>query len=185
MNVDYDKWGKVLDGADAKEVHDKDGNVVGYIRDERRFVYEPDERPVTKKEVLDEISGWRNDDGSYGIDDVHIFVAYDDGTFFDSGSSGKRYREKFKKTGIIGASVSTGDYEMVWGGEKGKNGELIKWETWTAPDSGEKGKSNSYSGYKAVGKYYVRVKTTYNNLAPDGTYRTKKQTIRKSKVKRI
>lgn len=191
MNVDYDKWGKVIDYEQIIEMGD-DGipMVVGDIRDEVRYVMEPDERPITKKEIMDEISGWKNDDGTYGDEDVSIFIAYDDGTFFSNNTWGREgYRDKPKKTGVIGASIMTGDYEMVWGGERNrKTGQIEPYTTWVSPyDEGEGkvGRSNSYSGYKAVGKYRVRTKTTYNNKDERGLYRTKREIIRKSKVKRV
>ena len=192
MNVDWDKWGKPLQGADMKEiiVKDEDGRdlVIGYIEDRLRFVMEEDERKVTKKEVMDEISGWENDDGTYGDDDIHIFVAYDDGTFYESGTAGGKYREKLKKTGVIGATVSTPDYEMVWGGERNKFGEIVPYTTWVNPydsDAGKVGKSNTYSGYKVVGQYWVREKRTYNERFPDGRPRTRYEIIRKSKVRKV
>lgn len=187
MNVDFDKWGKPIDGLDAKEVKDKDGTVIGYIQDELRYTYAPEERPVTRAEVMRDISGWRNDDGSYGDDDVKIYVAYDDGTFFSSDAAGSRgYRDKLKKTGVIGASISTPDYEMVWGGEYHyKNGKktLVPWTTNGTDEVS--GKSNTYSGYTVTGKYWVREKTTYNERFPDGRPRKKVEVIRKSKVKKV
>ena len=185
MNVDFDKWGKPLDGLDAKEVRDKDGTIIGYTHDEMRFTSVPEERTVTRAEVMKDISNWRNDDGSYGDDDTKIFIAYEDGTFFDSDNAVKKgdYRDKLKKTGVIGASISTTDYEMVWGGEyRWKNGkkELVPWTTHDT--DGVSGKSNTYSGYKITGMYRVRVKTTYNEKFPNGRPRTRKQIIRKSKV---
>ena len=189
MNVDYDKWGTPLQGSNIKEIIEKDEDghdvVIGYIEDKLRFVMAEEERKVTKAEVMNEISGWKNDDGTYGDDDVKIFVAYDDGTFFSNDSRGvSYYREKLKKTGVIGASISTGDYEMVWGGEKDrKTGQFRPWKTWT--EDGESGKSNTYSGYKVVGQYWVREKRTYNEKFPNGRHRTKIEIIRKSKVRKV
>ena len=193
MNVDWDKWGKVLDWGDAIQIIEKgeDGidTIVGTIRDEIRYITQPDERTITRAEIMRDISGWQNDDGTYGDDDTTIFIAYDDGTFFDSNypmKSGK-YRDKLKKTGVIGASISTPDYEMVWGGERNRAGRIEPYKTGTPYDESEGigGKSNSYFGYKTVGKYRVRVKTTYNNKLPNGRYATKREVIRKSKVRKV
>ena len=191
MNVDWDKWGKVLDGANHVAVYDKDGNVIGYIRDDLRFTMIPEERTVTRAEVMKDISGWQNDDGSYGDEDTKIYIAYEDGTFFDSEYPIKRgdNRDKLKKTGVIGASVSTPDYEMVWGGEyKYKNGQkqLVPWTTHSTDEDGnDTGKSNTYSGYKITGEYRVRTKTTYNEKFPNGRPRTRIETIRQSKVRKV
>ena len=192
MNVDWDKWGEVLNpGVQITEMGE-DGIpvVVGRIYDETVFIYEPDEHPITKKDILDEIAAWKNDDGTYGIEDTSIFVAYDDGTFFSSdGSKMSGYRDKFKKSGIIGATVMTGDYEMVWGGERNrKTGQIEPYKTWVSPedeDNGKEGKSNSYSGYKAVSQYMRRIKKTYNNKLPNGRSVTKNEVIRKSKVRKV
>ena len=193
MNVDWDKWGKVLDWGDAIQIIEKgeDGidTIVGTIRDEIRYITQPDEHLITRAEIMRDISGWQNDDGTYGDDDTTIFIAYEDGTFFDSNypiKSGK-YRDKLKKTGVIGASISTPDYEMVWGGERNRAGRIEPYKTGTPYDESEGigGKSNSYFGYKTVGKYRVRVKTTYNNKLPNGRYTTKREVIRKSKVQKV
>ena len=174
--VPYDEWGQDIL---MQDVYDKDGNVIGHISDEMRWVSEPDVRPTTKKEVLSDIDGWRNDDGTYGDEDTAIYLAYKDGSFVDvSELNGKAY----KKSGIVGASISTGDYEMVWGGEM-HNGVLRPWKTWS-PD-GEGGASNSYSGYKTTGVWKERVKTTYNNPNGRGGYKVVHKTIRKSTIKGV
>ena len=189
MNVDWDKWGDVL-GASVpiREIKDKDGNVIGYERDEIRYITGEDEHPITRADIMREISGWKNDDGSYGDDDVHIFIAYDDGTFFANDMSGGDYREKLKKTGVIGATLMTPDYEMVWGGEKDRAGNIQPYKTWVTPydeSEGKEGHSNWYSGYKTVGEYRVRERVTYNHRFSDGRYGMKKEVIRKSKVRKV
>ena len=94
MGVPYDRWGQMI----SKEVRDEDGTVIGYIEDVERYVYEDYVEPVTKQAVLDDIDAWRNDDGTYGDNDVSINLAYKDGTFVDVNSlDGKTY----KKTGIV------------------------------------------------------------------------------------
>lgn len=172
--VPYDKWGPEKD----EDIYDSDGNHIGRVEDRTVFINEPDVRPVTKAEVLKDIDNWRNDDGTYGDEDTAIYLAYKDGTFVDASDlNGKAY----KKTGIVGASISTADYEMVWGGEM-KNGSLQMWETWS-PDGGS-GKHNSYSGYKTVGSYRERVETTYNNPNGKGGYTARRRVIRRSTVHR-
>ena len=174
MNVPYEEWGKMVD----KPIKDKDGNTIGYIEDRDVYVSEPDYRTVTKKDVLNDIDGWRNDDGTYGDEDTAIYFAYKDGTFVDADDlNGKKY----KTTGLVGVSISTADYEMVWGGEIGRDGKLHQWETWS--EDGESGRANSYSGYKAVAVYKERVKTTYNNPNGKGGYKAVRKVIRRSKQK--
>ena len=178
MNVPYDSWGKMID----KEVRDEDGTIIGYIEDFERLEYQDYVEPVTKKAVLADIDGWRNDDGTYGDNDVSINFAYKDGSFVSADElDGKAY----KKTGLVGVSISTGDYEMVWGGDiDKKTGKLRMWQTWS--EDGESGHTNSMAGAKAVGAYKVRIKTTqepYQTKSGDTRYRTVRKVLRKSKVK--
>ena len=180
MNVPFDEWGQMIN---HEEIIDKNGDRIGYIQDEYAYNYEPDIHPVTKKDVLSEIDAWRNDDGTYGDEDTAIYLAYKDGTFVDTDDlNGKAY----KKTGIVGASISTGDFEMVWGGEVGRDGEVHPWETWVSPsdmDAGERGHSNSYSGYKATSYYKKRTRVTFNTPNGRGGYKTVRETVRKSTTK--
>ena len=180
MNVPYDRWGKMI----SEDIRDDDGTIIGSIEDVERYVTEDYVEPTTKKAVLADIDAWRNDDGTYGDNDVAIYLAYNDGKFVDvKDLDGKAY----KKTGIVGASISTGDYEMVWGGEiNSKTGKLNMWKTWS--EDGESGHTNSISGARAVGSYKVRIKTTYepyyNKYHETTMYRQVKETIRKSEVKK-
>ena len=175
-NVPYDKWGPEKD---REQIRDENGDLIGVIHDEIRYVQEEDIRPVTLKDVLADIDAYRQDDGTYGDDDISISLAYEDGTFVDVNAlNGKRY----KKKGIVGAHIGTPDYEMVYGGEM-RNGSLRPWQTWS--EDGESGHSNSYSGYKATGAYRVRIRTTFNNLDDRGRYRTKHEIIRRSAVKAL
>ena len=49
MNVAWDKWGDVLGSTvPPKEVRDKDGNVIGYVRDELYYTSVEEERTVTR-----------------------------------------------------------------------------------------------------------------------------------------
>lgn len=176
MNVPYDSWGKEIS---MQEIRDKNGNVIGHIEDSNVFVQEPEVRPVTKREVLQDIDNWRMDDGSYGDEDTKIYLAYDNGDVIDASDLGGA---KYKKKGLIGASISTADYEMVWGDEIHR-GQRVPIQTWS--ESGESGRSNVYSGYKATGVYRIRTKTTYNNTNGRGGYRVKREIIRKSSVKSL
>ena len=72
MNVPYDRWGEMI----YEEILDKDGAVIGRIEDEERYVTEDYVEPTTKKSVLADIDAWRNDDGTYGDNDVAIYLAY-------------------------------------------------------------------------------------------------------------
>lgn len=193
MNVDWDKWGKVLGNGEWIPITEmgEDGIpvVIGHIHDELRFDYELDEHKITKAEIMDEISGWKNDDGTYGDEDTSIFIAYDDGTFFANDMKpGGKYRDKLKKTGVIGATISTGDFEMVWGGERDRAGNIQPYTTWVSPydeAEGRTGKSNSYSGYKAVSQWRERVRTVYNHKLPNGRVVPKHETIRRSKRRKV
>lgn len=178
MNVPFDSWGTVIN---HKPIKDKDGNTIGYINDEVRADMEEDIRPTTKKEVLRFIDDWRDDDGTWSDDDMRGYISYKDGSFVDvSDLNGKNY----KKQGIVGAYISTPDYEAAWGEEynSGKR-KFEPLQTWS--EDGESGRSNTYSGYKSTSMYRVRVKTTYNNPDGKGGYRTKTEVIRRSTKKPI
>lgn len=175
--IDYDKWGKMVD----ETLRDKDGTVIGRIWDEYQYDKVEDIKPITKKEILDDIDAYRNDDGKYGWGDgdVAIYVAYDDGKFVNvTELEGKAY----KKKGIIGASISTPDYESVWGGEiNKKTGKKEMWQTWS--EDGNSGHQNSYSGYKTVSQRIVRRKrVSVKTTRKDGTiyYKPTYSTLRVS-----
>lgn len=170
--VPYDEWGREINIKKYKN---------GYIEDVLRSDQEPDIRRVTKKDVLDDIDAWRNDDGTYGDNDVKIYLAYKNGDVVDADDlDGKPY----KKAGLTGASISTGDYEMVWGGETNKRtGEVNKWQTWS--EDGESGKSNSYSGYKTVAVWRERVYTHYEPRENGKGYRAVREVLRRSTKKKV
>lgn len=175
MSVPYDKWGKDIDN---EYIYDKNGDRIGYIADTTNSVMEPRIAPTTKKEVLQEIDAWRNDDGTYGDDDTAMYIAYKDGTFVDlSELDGKAY----KKSGICGVSFSGPDDEFVWGGEM-HNGKLSLWKTWS--EDGESGQANSHAYWEEVGLYKIRQRVTFNNPDGRGGWKTKYETIRRSTVKR-
>lgn len=177
MNVPFDKWGEMKN---LEEIRDGD-TIIGYTSDEYRYITEPDIRKITKKEILEDIEGWRDDNGMYGDADTAIYFAYKDGSFVDAADlDGKA----FKKSGLVGVSISTGDYEMVWGGEiNKKTGEIVPWRTheWDDETNEElEGHTNSYSGYKTVAQYKVRVRTLYNIPNGRGGWKMKREIIRRS-----
>lgn len=178
MNVPYDKWGKMVD----EHIYDKDGAMIGYIEDREVFEYEPVVEAITKKQALQAVDDWRMDDGTYGDKDTAIYFAYQDGTFVDAADlNGKAY----KKTGLIGVSLSGADDEFVWGGEMYK-GEFRAWKTWS--EDGESGHSNSHAYHKAVGVYKIRTKVItqpYQTKSGDTQYRTVRTKIRQSQVKKF
>lgn len=164
-----------------------------YEEDDIRYNSVEDIRPITKREIIDDIWAWRDDDGEFSDPDISVFLQYDDGTVYINGwgsSSGSHYRDKPKKSGVIGASINTGDYEEVWGYEVNeRTGKRSLIQTWS--EDGESGLTNTYSGYKQVSKYRVRKRTTtywddnykkYGYYGPKGGYRTKIDVVRKSKT---
>lgn len=186
MNVPYDKWGKMID---HESIPDKTGEnfELGYINDEFRYTQEPFDEPITKKEILDVVESWKMDDGTYGTGDEAIYLAYKDGTFLDLTDS---ETGNYKKSGIVGVSVSTSDDEYVWGGEVNKKtGKVEPWTTWVSPydeAEGKVGKSNTHSGYKTTGQYIVRIKTTWKGTqTSNGGWRPKHEIIRKSAVRPV
>lgn len=178
MAVPYDNWGKEV----REELRNSDG-VYGYIEDENVYLSEPDISRITKKQILDDIEGYRNDDGTYGDNDVGIFITYKDGsTYWNDNAEGG-----FKKSGIIGVSVSTPDYQAAWGEDfVGSGGDKRRVPMTTSALDGVPELSNSYVGYKTTGVYKQRVKTTYNNWnEKKQRYEVKREIVRKSKVKNV
>lgn len=175
--VPYDSWGTMVD----EPIKDREGNTIGYIEDDDVYIYEPDIQEVTRADVLRDIKGWRNDDGTYGNEDVSISIAYDDGTFLslDDGAT------KFKRTGIIGAAITTADYEMVWGGNLNKYREFQPWYAHNEDGEEDESLQNVYAGYKATGVYRIRTRVTYNNPNGRGGYTTRRQRLRTSTVKKL
>lgn len=154
--VSMEKWGRDITIPEAVyEVIDGQKTVVGEIYDDREYDQVPDIRKTTKKQTLEEVDAWRSEDGTYGNEDVTIYIQYDDGNMVDLDDlDGKSY----KKSGIIGVSISTPDYEMVWGDEMHK-GQRIPMKTWS--EDGESGLSNVYSGYKSTKMRKVRKKRMF------------------------
>ena len=87
----------------------------------------------------------------------------------------------YSRRGIVGVHIATADYEMVWGGERNRRtGKIDEYETWTA--DGSKGHTNSYSGYKAVGKQRVRTISYARKAVGEKGYGNRYKTIKKSTV---
>lgn len=182
MEVPYDSWGETIS---IRSVGDN-----AYIEDETRYVQVPEVIQTNKKMLLADIDAWRNDDGTYGDENTSFAIAYDDGSVvfpsdFEPG------HKKYKRSGIVGVAVSTGDYEEVWGGEWRRNRETGRWglDPYTTtghddyPDTA--GLKNTYVGMKATGRYKVRVKTTYERNPITGRTTTKREIIRRSTIKNI
>lgn len=189
--IPYDKW--IDEG--YKQIYETingERTVMGWEEDENRYITEPDIRPATRKDVMDDIMGyWDPYDKNWGIDeDTKIYVAYSNGDFVDVGDDleGKM----FKKRGIVGLSVSTGDYEMAWGGEINKRtGQLEPWTVHNMDENGNdiEGVSNSYSGYKTVGMYKARVRSKAEPVYDrDGNiirFKQKRTTLKRSTVRKV
>ena len=181
MNVPYDQWGEMIE----EDIPDPTGKYdrIGYIKDDFRYTMEPIDLPTTKKEVLQEVAAWKNDDGTYGTGDEAIYIAYDDGTFLDLTDS---ETGKFSRKGIIGISVSTADDEYVWGGELNKKtGNIEPWTTHENDEYGTGGKSNSHATWKTTGQYIVRTKTLWQGRKTQYGYEPTYEIIRKSAVRPI
>ena len=185
MNVPFDEWGEMVDQY-IPDPSDENSNL-GYIRDEYRYTYEPFDEKLTKKEALEAVEAWKNDDGTYGTGDESIYLAYKDGTFLDLTDSDTG---NYKKSGITGVYIMTGDDEYAWGGEVNKKtGKVEPWTTWVSPEdekAGVVGKTNTHSGYNVTGQYIARVKTTWRGRKlTNGAWQTTKEVIRQSAVKPI
>lgn len=175
--VPFEKWGA---NKEHETIYDEEGTAVGSIYDETRYNMVSDIHKMTKKEILGDLEAWKNDDGTYGDDDTRILVWYDDGSYViaEEIEPGKR----LKKSGIAGVSISTGDYESVWGNEYDtRTRQWTPLKTWS--EDGESGLSNVYSGYKPDSMYKVRIKRySEKYYRKDGTiaYRTRYETIKRS-----
>ena len=186
--VSYSKWGKRKQNEQIYGV-DENGErmTVGYVDDEYEYDSVEDIRPVTLAQLKREINDWLNDKDengwwSYGTADTRIVVAYDNGDVIADDELGGK---KFKKSGIIGVAISTGDYEEVAGDEwvgTGTRKQRIPMRTWS-PD-GETGLTNSYSGYKSTKVRLVRREEryvpVYDSQGNVVRYRTVRKVIRRS-----
>ncbi len=186
MNIPYDEWGEQLNGANIQLVKDANGTVIGNIEDVLRTESEPVHRKATKADALRYADEWKNDDGTYGTGDEAIYIAYEDGKFLNltDGDPHKRW----SKQGISGISISTGDDEMVWGGEwvrrPYKQPEFQPYTTHEFDDDGNEieGYQNSHSYYRTKNVWLERVKTTYTRNER-GRNVTQREVLRRSTKK--
>lgn len=180
MNVPFEEWGEMQG---LQTIKDENGTIIGWTEDQYRHETEPVHRPVTKKEMLSEIDAWKNDDGTYGTGDEAIYVAYKNGKFVNL--TELEPGEKWSKSNISGISISTGDYDMVWGGEyiRPRYGnprfEPYRTNEWDSNGNPIEGYENSYSGYRTSAEWKVRVKETYYK-DEKGRNRTRREIIRQS-----
>lgn len=182
MNIPYDQWKHEEDKHTARGT-EKPYDV--YERDETRYIHEKDIRKVTKKSTMEEVEVWRNDDGTYGTGDESIYIFYDNGKFVDLTDG--EVHERWSKQGVRGISISTGDYQQVWGEEyypKTKEWKPIQTDEFDEDSNPIDGYSNSYSGYKATGVYNVRQQETIF-LNDRNRWEKKYTTLKMSTVHRI
>ena len=182
MSVPFEEWGPEKREMLYRTEADGTRSMYGVIEDETIYNYEPDIRPITKKEILKELDAYKNDDGTYGNEDYYLYIAYEDGTNWDSQSD-----KKPKKKGAIGVSISTPDEQIVWGEDwvgSGRDRHTTPMTTSATDDVPEL--TNSRYGYKAVSVYKQRVKTTYDNWDEKRQrYVVKRETLRKSTTKTL
>lgn len=159
--VPFDKWGKMIENGfdNRKPIYDEKGNEVGteFVEDYTAYVQVPFVQEATVSQVTKDINAWKNDDGTYGDDDTVMGVYYSNGDYIDSRNDdfGKRYAKN--KRDIVGATISTPDYEAAAGKAITRNG----WVDMETSDVAGRSYSNAYVGYVATGMYKVRQKTTY------------------------
>ena len=109
-------------------------------------------------------------------------VYYSNGDYIDSRDDGFGKKFAKNKRQIVGATISTPDYEAAAGQAKTRNG----WEDMTTSDVAGKAYSNAYVGYVATGKYKIRRKITYlegSYAKAHGKKTVSYQRVRKSTVK--
>ena len=189
--VAYDKWGKMIDVMEGfgkrKPIYDENGEEVGsyHFEDHEHYIQVPVVQEATVSQIIKDIKGWRNDDGTYGGEDVYISVEYADGTHINNETDnfGKVFAKN--KRQIVGASISTADYEAAAGKTKTSRGWV---DMETSEDSGGQTHANSAISYVPIGKYKKRTKVTYL----EGQYAKKHgkrtvtyETVRKSTTKTI
>lgn len=183
--VPYDEWGKMMAGLDAEDIRDKDGTIIGQIEDSTRYLREQVIEKVTKKSAIDEAFSYKNDDGTFGDDDIQIYATYADGSTWSSDSG---QNKGLKKSGLIGVSISTPDSETAWGEDyvgRGRDRRRVPNRLSYDPDTGEEGPANSHKWYRISGMQKVRHRVTYNNYYPNGRRYTKRELIRESTVKEV
>ncbi len=189
--VPFDKWGKDITNGyeNRKPIYDEKGNEVGaeFVEDRTAYVQVPFIQEATVSQVVRDINGWKNDDGTYGNEDAVMGVFYSNGDHITSQDDNFGRRFAKNKRDIVGAYISTGDYEAVAGQEY--NGRARGWTAIeTTSDLQGRSYNNAYFGYEVVGMYKVRTKTTYleDTYAREHKKRTvTNEVIRRSAVKPI
>ena len=173
MNVPYDEWGEMI-GIRSEG----DGVDTVYLEDQLLSILEEDIFKTTKKEVIDTILAWRDDDGLWSDEDMAGYIAYKDGRFIDvKDLNGK----SFPRQGIIGAYFSGPDDQMAWGHEWARSGGQLRQVPMTVTSEDGREFMNTHIGAVTTGMYRVRRKTSFYR---DGNkVRTKRETIRQSTVK--
>lgn len=183
MNIPYDEWQHEEDKHTGRPAGDRPYDV--YERDTTRYIMDKDIRKATKKSTLEDVENWKNDDGTYGTGDEAIYIIYDNGKFLNLTDG--EVHNRWSKQGIRGISISTGDYEQVWGEEYyPKEQEWKPLRTHEFDDNANpiEGYANSYSGYKATGAYKVREEETVF-LNDKDRWQRRYRTLRMSTVKKI
>lgn len=184
-NIPYKDWKHQEDRKD--DHYDASTPYSIYEHDEKHYVREKDIRKVGKKDTIEEVEAWKNDDGTYGTGngDESIYVIYDDGSYEEL-TDGETHRG-WKSKNIKGISISTGDYMQVWGEEyNSKTKEWTPLETYEFDDNANpiQGYSNSYSGGKFTGEYNARIRRTTTFNKERNRWDTKYETTAMSTVQR-
>ena len=184
-DVPYEEWQKKPEV--SEEHYDADVPYSVYEKDSTQWVQAKDIRPVSKKNTIDDVESWKNDDGTYGTGDESIHVIYDDGSVVEL-TDGDTHRGWKTKGVIRGISISTGDYQQVWGEEyypRSREWRPLTTTEWDEDDNPVEGYANSYSGVKAVGTYYTRKRQTLTLNKERNKWESKYETIGMSRVKRL
>lgn len=184
MAVPYGEWGERLNGMNAEPIYNENGEMIGEIVDSELWFKDPVIEKATKKQAIDEAFSYKNDDGTFGDDDIQIYATYADGSSWSSDSG---QNKGLKKSGLIGISVSTPDSETAWGEDfigRGRDRRRVPNRLSYDPDTGEEGPANSTKWYKITGKQLIRQRIIYNNQRKDGRYYTTRETIRQSTIEK-
>ena len=186
FNIDYDSWQKKEDTRD--DHYDEEHPYSVRESDETRYIMDKDIRKISKKKALDDIEQYKMDDDTYGFGqgDESIWVIYDDGRYFEL-TDGEPHK-RWSKQGIRGISISTGDYEIAWGEEyypKDREWRPIRTHEFDEDSNEIEGFANSYSGYKATGKYKVRLQEVMFLNEQRKRWEKKYKTLAMSTVKKI
>ena len=187
--VAYDKWGHFIEPMEGfgnrKAIYDENGNEVGseHLEDSTHQVYVPVIQEATVSQIVKDINAWKNDDGTYGDEDTYMSVEYSDGRHISNQDDNFRKVFAKNKRDIVGATISTADYEAAAGKTKTSKGWV---DNETSEAANGKSYTNSYIGYVSVGEYKTRNKYTYlegSYAKAHGKRTTTIEKVRQSKVK--